>query len=123
MILADTSVWVAHLRVADPLFTARLNAGEILAHPFVIGELAMGNLGRRAGTLQLLDELPKSVAASDIEVRGLIERYRLHGLGIGFIDAHLLASCSLTPSARLWSRDRRLHEAAERLSLAVKLTQ
>jgi predicted nucleic acid-binding protein len=123
MILADTSVWVAHLRVADPPFTARLNAGEILAHPFVIGELAMGNLGQRAGTLQFLDELPKSVAASDIEVRGLIERYRLHGLGIGFIDAHLLASCRLTPSARLWSRDRRLHEAAEQLSLAVKPPQ
>lgn len=123
MILADTSVWVAHLRVADPMFTARLNAGEILAHPFVIGELAMGNLGRRAGTLQFLDELPKSVAASDIEVRDLIERYRLHGLGIGFIDAHLLASCKLTPSARLWSRDRRLNEAAEQLSLAAKPAQ
>ncbi|MFZ4605653.1 MAG: type II toxin-antitoxin system VapC family toxin [Caulobacter sp.] len=123
MILADTSVWVAHLRAADPLFAARLNAGEIATHPFVIGELAMGNLGRRAGALQFLDELPKAVTASDIEVLALVEGDRLHGLGIGIIDAHLLASCRLTPAARLWSRDRRLHEAAERLSLAVRPTQ
>lgn len=122
MILADTSVWVAHLRTADPMFVARLNAGEIVTHPSVIGELAMGNLGHRARTLQFLDELPKAVAASDFEVLALVERHRLHGLGIGFIDAHLLASCRLTPAARLWSRDRRLHEAAERLSLAVKPT-
>ena len=65
MILADTSVWVAHLRAADPVFAARLNAGEILCHPFVIGELAMGNLGRRAATLRLLGELPKAITASD----------------------------------------------------------
>lgn len=123
MILADTSVWVNHLRAADPAFAARLNAGEIVTHPFVIGELAMGNLGRRAATLQFLDELPKAVPASDDEVMALIERHRLHGLGIGFIDAHLLASCRLTRSARLLSRDRRLHEAAERLFLAAKPTQ
>ena len=123
MILADTSVWVAHLRAADPVFAARLNAREIVTHPFVIGELAMGNLGHRARTIQFLDELPKAVAASDAEVLALVERHRLHGLGIGFIDAHLLASCRLTPAARLWSRDRRLHEAAERLSLAARPTQ
>jgi len=123
VILADTSVWVAHFRAADPVVSARLNAGEIVTHPFVIGELAMGNLGHRARTLQLLGELPKAVAASDDEVLALVERHRLHGVGIGFIDAHLLASCRLTPAARLWSRDRRLHEAAERLSLAAKAAQ
>lgn len=119
MILADTSVWVWHLRSADPAFVALLNHGQVLTHPFVIGELAMGNLSRRSAKLQFFEELPKAIAASDPEVLRLVERHRLHGLGIGFIDAHLLASCRLTPGARLWSRDRRLNEAAGRLSVAI----
>lgn len=118
MILADTSVWIAHFRGLEVGLASRLAAGEVLAHPFVIGELAMGNLGQRAANLQFLNELPTAVPASHAEVMRLVERHRLFGLGIGFVDAHLLASCRLTPDASLWSRDRRLHETAEKLSLA-----
>lgn len=123
MILADTSVWIAHFRGVDAGLAPRLAAGEVLTHPFVIGELAMGNLGQRAANLQFLDELPKAVLASHEEVMRLVERHRLFGLGIGFVDAHLLASCRLTPDARLWSRDRRLDETAGRLSLAHRPDQ
>jgi predicted nucleic acid-binding protein len=119
MILADTSVWIAHLRGTEPGLAAVLAAGGAYTHPFVIGELAMGNLRQRAAELQFFDELPKAIAATDLEVLRLVERHRLFGLGIGFVDAHLLASCRLTPDTRLWSRDRRLVDAAERLDLAV----
>lgn len=121
MILADTSVWIAHLRGQEAGLTAQLVSGLVLTHPLVIGELAMGNLAQRAAILRVFDELPKAVAASHDEVMTLVDRHRLFGLGIGFVDAHLLASCRLTPDAELWTRDRRLHEAAERLSLAFDI--
>lgn len=119
MILADTSIWVAHLRLADPTLGMRLRAREILSHPFVIGELAMGNLGQRAAKLQLLDELPKAVVASHDEVMTLIEQHGLHGLGVGYIDMHLLASTRLTPGARLWTRDQRLHAVGAQMGVSV----
>lgn len=120
MILADTSVWVDHLWSSDPTMAARLEAREILSHPFVIGELAMGNLGARAVVLRSLSQLPPAMKARDNEVLALIERERLFGLGIGFIDAHLLAATLLTGDAQLWTRDRRLHEAAVRLGVAAR---
>ena len=119
MILADTSVWVAHFRAPDAGLMARLEAEELLGHPFVIGELAMGNLGQRSATLQFLDELPKTVVASHAEVMSLVERHRLNGLGVGYVDAHLLASTLLTPGVRLWTRDQRLGAVAIRLGVAA----
>lgn len=91
----------------------------VLTHPLVIGELAMGNLRNRDSTLRLLMNLPLAVVASHEEVLAYVSRQRLFGLGIGYIDAHLLASSLLTAGAELWTRDRRLREAAERLDLSA----
>ncbi|MDP3746457.1 MAG: type II toxin-antitoxin system VapC family toxin [Phenylobacterium sp.] len=118
MILVDTSVWVDHLRSGDPDLAGRLETGEVLSHPFVIGELALGNLAQRATVLEALRNLPQATPASDDEVLGFIEAEALHGLGVGYVDAHLLASARLTRDARLWTRDRRLQEIAARLGVA-----
>lgn len=120
MILADTSVWIDHLTAADETMSVRLDEGLILMHPFVVGELAMGNLRNRIGVLGALRKMRGATKARDSEVWGLIEREKLFGLGIGFVDAHLLASTLLTDGATLWTRDRRLHAIAERLGLATK---
>jgi predicted nucleic acid-binding protein len=117
MILVDTSVWIDHLRAGDTTLVSLLEAGNVLVHPFVIGELACGNLRRRGEVLALLSELPQAHEASDAEVLFFIERHRMMGSGIGYIDAHLIASVSLTEAARLWTRDRRLITVAQRLKL------
>lgn len=117
MILADTSVWVDHLRRSDAAVAARLAAGAVLMHPFVIGELACGVMPRRAETLALLSELPLVAMASHTEVVGFIDRHALAGRGVGFIDFHLVASTMLTPQARLWTRDRRLAALAAEFGL------
>ena len=118
MILADTSVWIEHIRRGDPLLTAALDADEVLTHPFVIGELAMGNLAQRDVMLAALADLPLAVLAHHDEVLAFVAREALDGLGVGYVDAHLLASARLSPGARLVTRDRRLQETAERLGLA-----
>lgn len=87
----------------------------MLAHPFVIGELALGQLRQRAAILDALAALPPAAAATDAEVLALIQRLALAGSGIGLVDAHLLAATLLTADARLWTRDRRLHRVAARL--------
>ena len=116
MILADTSLWVDHLRGGSAELAAWLDGGEVLMHPFVLGELAMGNLRRREALLRDLSRLPQVVVARPDEVLGLVARERLHGLGLGYEDAALLAAVRLTPGARLRTRDRPLQEAADRLS-------
>ena len=118
MILADTSIWVDHLRSGLPSLAERLGEGGVLIHPWVIGELACGNLRDRSRLLQLLQGLPRAPLATDDEVMLLIERHRLMGRGIGWIDAHLLAS-TLLASARLWSGDRRLSTIAAELGAAA----
>ena len=117
MILADTSVWVDHLRRPNSEMIERLTARDILIHPFVIGELACGTLPDRS-VLQRLDDLPQIVSATHDEVLSLIESHRFMGRGIGYIDAHLLASVIHDGSASLWTRDRRLAQVAEELGLA-----
>lgn len=117
MILVDTSVWVDHLRAGDTALAALLDESDVLVHPFVVGELACGNLRRRGEVLALLGELPQAHHASHHEVLYFIERHRLMGLGIGYVDAHLLASVSLTDAARLWTRDKRLNIVAQGLEL------
>jgi predicted nucleic acid-binding protein len=122
MILADTSVWVDHLRKADRDLGRLLDATQILVHPFVVGELALGILRQRDVILAALRDLPQATVASDREVLEFIEVRKLSGSGIGYVDAHLLAATKLSSGAVLWTRDRRFHEVAERLGVAAPAT-
>lgn len=117
MILVDTSVWVDHLRKGDRGLATLLTARKVLIHPFVIGELACGNLRQRDQILALLKDLPRAAVATDGEVLFFIEQHTLMGRGLGFVDVHLLASVKLQGSARLWTRDKRLRAAADALGL------
>ena len=118
MILVDTSIWIDHLRAGDADLVELLNDGRALIHPFVIGELACGNLKNRTQVLSLLRELPSAPIASDEEVLYFIENNALMGKGIGYIDAHLLAATALVGDGRIWSRDKRLAILAGSLGLA-----
>jgi hypothetical protein len=113
VILVDTSVWVHHLRAGDKVLTGLLDRGRVLAHPFVIGELALGNLRRRDLILGNLQDLPHATVATQEEVLKLIDEQSLHGIGVGYVDAHLLASVRLTVDAALWTHDKRLRAAAD----------
>ena len=115
MVLADTSIWIDHLRVGEPTLSVLLDRGSVLSHPWIIGEIALGSLRDRADVLGLLGALPKAAVATDEEVRWLIEHQALHGTGIGYVDAQILASARLTPGARVWTRDTRLAKQAQRL--------
>ena len=119
MILVDTSVWVDHLRKGSPALTAALEEERVLMHPFVLGELACGNLRDRSDVLRLFGDPPAAPTTTDPEALDFIERRTLMGRSIGTIDAHLLASVSLAAPARLWTRDRRLAAAAAELDLAI----
>jgi predicted nucleic acid-binding protein len=121
VILADTSVWVDHLRGGDATLAALLDSGRILAHPFVIGELALGSLKQRNLVLESLQDLPRAKVATDQEVLHFIGTEALFGLGVGYVDAHLLASVRLTDGATLWTRDKRLLDVANRMHLAADL--
>ena len=118
--LVDTSVWVDHFRNGNFRLEALLEKGQVRTHPFVVGELACGTLAKRADVLHLLRKLPAVVAASDDEALTFVERHRLMGTGIGWIDAHLLAAAALTRT-KLWSLDVKLTRAARRLDLAPLL--
>ena len=120
MILVDTSVWIDHLRSNEPTLAMALQSGEVLGHPFVVGELACGNLRNRAAVMVNLRELPVAAVATDLEAIAFIDGRSLMGLGIGYIDVHLLASAALTPDTRLWTRDRRLAEIADRFRLGFR---
>jgi predicted nucleic acid-binding protein len=118
LILADTSVWVDHFRRGDAHLAALLQGGRIVMHPFVVGEIACGSLKGRSKIITLLQALPGSTVAEPEEVLGFIDSHRLHGKGIGYVDAHLLASTALTNGASLWTRDKRLRIAAEALGFS-----
>ena len=117
MVLVDTSVWVAHLRHGAPELKARLQAGQVCCHPFIIGELACGNLKHRSLILSLLQALPQVIEAGHEEVMQFIDNYRLMGKGLGYIDLHLLASARLT-QVPLWTLDKKLDAVAGQLALA-----
>lgn len=119
MILVDTSIWIDHLRAGDPELVALLEDSHVLAHPWVTGEIALGHLSRRGEVLGLLDNLPHATVATDVELLTLIDHRHLFGLGIGYVDAHLLAATLLTADARLWTRDERLAAVAVQHGLAV----
>lgn len=121
MILIDTSVWIDHLRSGDRTVVRLLNTAQVLAHPFVVGELALGNLRQRQLMRETLGDLPRTLVASDQEVLHFIGLHRLFEFGIGYVDAHLLAAAQLTAGTPLWTRDKRLHVVANRLGLAAGL--
>ena len=116
MIIADTSVWVMHLRQPTALLAERLYHSGVLMHPFVLGELALG--GVSASTLKMLQTLPQCRVASPDEVLALIDAARLTGRGIGYVDTHLIASARIATDTRLWSLDQRLDSVAEAFGLS-----
>lgn len=120
MILVDTSVWVQHLREGNAALRKLLEQGQVLCHPFVIGEVALGSLRRRDAVLGALEDLPKASVAREEEVLEYVSNRALFGLGIGYVDVHLLAAVEMTPEALLWTRDKRLAEIAGKLSLAFR---
>lgn len=120
MILVDSSVWVAHLRTNESALVELLNTGRVLSHPFVIGELACGNLKNRKAVLSLLQNLPAAPVATDEEALFFIENHGLMGRGIGYVDTHLLASVSLAGTGLLWTRDKRLNAVAGSMRLAFE---
>ncbi|MCB0328075.1 MAG: type II toxin-antitoxin system VapC family toxin [Bdellovibrionales bacterium] len=116
MILADTSIWVDHFRKANTAFVELLENGEVATHPFVVGELACGNLKNRQTIIDLLSDLPKVDMAIHEEVLQLIESHMLMGKGIGWIDAHLLAA-ALISGTPLWTADRKLRTLSASLGV------
>lgn len=121
MILADTSIWIDHLRSGNKKLSKQLSQGNVAIHPFIIAELALGSLRERARTLALLDRLPQVGVAQLSEVRLMIETRRLYSMGIGLIDAHLIASILISPPTLLWTRDKPLRKAAESLGIHARL--
>lgn len=120
MILVDTSIWIQHLRHGDLFLTSLLEKGEVLSHPWVIGELALGNLRKRGEVLRLLGDLPRALVASEDELIVMIDKEGLYGSGIGYVDAQLLASARLTSDARLWTGERRLAAMAQRFRIGFQ---
>jgi predicted nucleic acid-binding protein len=117
VILADTSVWIDHFGAPHHEMSRLLAKDQIAVHPFVIGELALGNLKGRAAALEYLDRLPHVLVAQESEVRQMIETHHFYARGIGLIDAHLIASALIDPPARLWTRDIRLRKVAVELGV------
>jgi hypothetical protein len=122
VILVDTSVWIEHFRAASAMLSQLLDNGEVLGHPFVLGELALGNLRQRDDVLRVLRRLPQATSAAHQEVIQLIDREVLFGRSIGYVDAHLLAAARLTAGSKLWTHDRRLRAVAAQLDLAATLS-
>ncbi len=119
MILVDTSIWIDHLARGDAGLRGLLDDGQVLTHPYVVGEIALGSLPRRAETLQALEALPMITIASTAEAMAFLQAEELFGAGIGYVDLHLLAATRLQPSTLLWTRDRRLAQVATRLNIAA----
>ena len=116
MILVDTSVWVSHLREGSDRLEKLLNKGGVISHPFIIGELACGNIRNRGEVFSLLQALPMAIQAEHEEVMEFIERHCLMGKGLGFIDVHLIASAELTDTP-IWTFDQALSVVSAQLGL------
>jgi len=119
MTLVDTSVWIDHFRRDDPILKELLINGKVAVHPSIIGELSCGNLRNRKEILHLLSELPQATIAEHCEVLGFIETNKLYGTGMGWIDAHLIASALLT-NLTVFTYDKAIGEAAARLGIEYK---
>ncbi len=120
MILLDTSVWIDHLRQREPSVEFLLKRRQILIHPFVVGEIALGPMKNYDAILEALSELPQATVANHAEVLFVIKQHSLMGSGIGYVDAHLLASVKLIQNLRLWTRDKRLANVAEALGVGYQ---
>lgn len=118
MILVDASVWIEHFKKPDATLTALLASRLVMCHPFVVGELALGRLSKRDVVLAALGLLPMAPVVAHQDVLAFVERHSLMGRGVGWIDVHLLASTLVSARASLWSRDRRLTQAAAALGVA-----
>ncbi|MES1156417.1 MAG: type II toxin-antitoxin system VapC family toxin [Alphaproteobacteria bacterium] len=121
MILVDTSVWIDHLRAADPQLVGLLTQNQVLTHSFVIGEIALGGIKQRAQVLRHLNNLPAALVATHDEVMHFIDARALTNTGVGYVDACLLASAALTPNAAIWTRDKNLKAQAARCGLAPRV--
>jgi predicted nucleic acid-binding protein len=117
VILVDTSVWIDHFRSMNTLLVSALEVGDVLTHPFIIGELACGNLRNRQELLTRMNRLPAAQRATDDEALFFIRRYSLMGRGIGLVDVHILAGALLTHDTELWTSDKRLAEVADELDI------
>jgi predicted nucleic acid-binding protein len=121
MILADTSIWVDHLRNRNPEMERLLGGGQIVMHPFIVAEISLGSLHNRQKRLNDLEALLEVNVATLNEVRHMIESRSLYSKGIGLTDAHLLASCLMTPGTQLWTRDNALKSVAASLGILADL--
>jgi len=119
MVLADTSIWIDHFRRGDSRLAQLLDRGEVVMHPFVVGELLLGRVLSTENLIGDLNTLPKTAVASFDEVLKFISDRKLPGSGIGYVDAHLLAAVVLTAETLIWTRDKRLLAVARSLSLAA----
>ena len=125
MILADTSIWVDYLRGrnlrSNPEMEERLSRGQIVMHPFIVAEIALGSLHNRRKILDEMESLLEVKVAQLHEVRHMIEAHSLYSKGIGLTDAHLIASCLMTPGTQLWTRDSNMEKVAKALGILVNL--
>ena len=121
MILADTSIWVDYLRSRNPEMEERLSRGQIVMHPFIVAEMALGSLHNRRKRLDEMESLLEVKVAQLHEVRHMIEAHTLYSKGIGLTDAHLIASCLMTPGTQLWTRDGNMEKVARPLGILVNL--
>lgn len=119
MVLVDTSIWVSHFRDGNPHLKDLLLNGQAVCHSFIIGELACGNLHNREEILSLMQALPSATTAEHEEVLGLIDAHQLMGIGLGYVDIHLLASALLS-GIPLWTEDKKLKEAARKMNVSYK---
>ncbi len=120
MILPDSSIWIDHLRKALPPLNALLEAGQIFGHPFVTGEVSLGSLSTRERMIAKFAALPQLPVQRYDRVALLIESASLWGKGIGYVDAHLLASVRMVPGAQLWTRDKSLFALSEQLGVSYQ---
>lgn len=122
MVLVDTSVWISHFREGEPILEQQLYDGLVMCHPFIIGELACGNLKNRREILSLLQRLPMATLAKHEEILKFIDENQLMGKGLGYIDMHLSASAVLS-GVQMWTLDKRLSEANGSLNIRYKTVQ
>jgi predicted nucleic acid-binding protein len=123
MILVDTSIWIDHFRRGDPRLDQLLDRGDVVMHPFVLGELVLGYVPRIAEMIKDLRSLPTATVADFDEVLEFIEHRKLSGSGIGYVDVHLLAAAALVPETFLWTRDKRLRTVAQSIALAAEIQE
>jgi len=119
MVLVDTNIWINHFRRLDPGLVEVLNHGSVVCHPFIIGELACGNLKNRNEILGLLQSLPATKVIEQDEFMEFVESRQLMGKGLGFVDIHILASAVLT-EVLLWTGDKRLAKTAADIGVAYR---